>query len=165
MNGKLQGSFASLESIMTITLRPAVDDDAGFAAVCVAAAYAQWIAKLGRKPGPMLDDYHAVIAEDRVLIAELDGVSVGVLVMRETDEGFLLDNIAVLPECTGQGIGRVLLLRAEETAAQLGYDSLYLYTNERMTENIELYAKIGYREYARRVENGFRRVYMRKSLS
>lgn len=149
---------------MSITLRPAIDDDAGFAAVCVAAAYAQWIPALGRKPGPMLDDYHAVIAADRVLIAEQDGVSVGLLVMRETDEGFLLDNIAVLPECARQGIGRTLLVHAEETAAQLGYPSLYLYTNERMTGNIELYAKHGYREYARKVENGFRRVYMRKQL-
>ncbi|WP_447753644.1 GNAT family N-acetyltransferase [Pseudomonas nicosulfuronedens] len=149
---------------MPITLRPAVNDDAGFAAVCAAAAYAQWIPKLGRKPGPMLDDYHAVIAEDRVLIAEADGAPVGLLVMRETDEGFLLDNIAVLPECVGQGIGRVLLVQAEEAAVQLGYQSLYLYTNERMVENIELYAKNGYLEYARRLENGFRRVYMRKQL-
>jgi len=152
------------EFVMPLILRPAVNDDAGFAAVCVAAAYAQWIPTLGRKPGPMLDDYHAIIAEDRVLIAEQDGVPVGLLVMRETEDGFLLDNIAVLPECAGQGIGRTLLIHAEETAAQLGFSSLYLYTNERMTENIELYAKNGYQEYARKVENGFRRVYMRKQL-
>ena len=149
---------------MPLVLRPAVNDDAGFAAVCVAAAYAQWVPKLGRKPGPMLDDYHAIIAEDRVLIAEQDGIPVGLLVMRETEEGFLLDNIAVLPECAGQGLGRGLLIHAEETAVQLGYQSLYLYTNERMVENIELYAKNGYQEYARRMENGFRRVYMRKQL-
>ncbi|WP_152226500.1 GNAT family N-acetyltransferase [Pseudomonas sp. SCB32] len=149
---------------MSITLRPALADDAGFAAVCVAAAYAQWIPLIGRKPGPMLDDYHQVIAEDRVLIAELNGNPVGLLVTRETDDGFLLDNIAVLPECAGKGVGRFLMLRAEEDAAQLGYRSLYLYTNERMLENIELYAKNGYREYARRLENGFHRVYMRKEL-
>jgi len=149
---------------MSITLRPAVAEDAGFAAVCVAAAYAPWIPRIGCKPGPMQDDYHAVIAEDRVLIAELNGQPVGLLVTRETAEGFLLDNIAVLPECTGQGIGRRLMIRAEEDAAQLGYRSLYLYTNERMLENIELYAKNGYREYQRRLENGFHRVYMRKEL-
>ncbi|MFV3306183.1 GNAT family N-acetyltransferase [Pseudomonas sp. NY15181] len=149
---------------MPLTLRPAVADDAGFAAVCVAAAYAQWIPLIGRKPGPMLDDYHQIIAEARVLIAEQDGNPVGLLVTRETTEGFLLDNIAVLPECAGQGIGRRLMLRAEEEAAQLGYRSLYLYTNERMLQNIELYAKNGYREYARRLENGFHRVYMRKDL-
>ncbi|MCP8465278.1 GNAT family N-acetyltransferase [Pseudomonas sp. ZM23] len=149
---------------MSITLRQAVDADAGFAAVCVAAAYAQWIPLIGRKPGPMLEDYHTVIATNQVLIAELGGQPVGLLVTRQTDEGFLLDNIAVLPECAGQGIGRLLLVRAEEEASRQGYQSLYLYTNERMIENIELYARIGYREYARRQENGFRRVYMRKQL-
>lgn len=149
---------------MSITLRQAVDADAGFAAVCVAAAYAQWIPLIGRKPGPMLEDYHTVIATNQVLIAELGGQPVGLLVTRQTDEGFLLDNIAVLPECAGQGIGRLLLVRAEEEASRQGYQSLYLYTNERMIENIELYTRIGYREYARRQESGFRRVYMRKQL-
>ncbi|MCO1997639.1 GNAT family N-acetyltransferase, partial [Pseudomonas aeruginosa] len=45
---------------MTVTLRPAVQADAGFAALCVAAAYAPWIAVIGRKPWPMTQDYHAV---------------------------------------------------------------------------------------------------------
>ena len=30
----------------------------------------------------------------------------GILVLEETPEGFLLDNIAVLPECQGSGYGR-----------------------------------------------------------
>ena len=94
---------------MTVTLRPAVQADAGFAALCVAAAYAPWIAVIGRKPWPMTQDYHEVIASDRVLIAEHDGQPVGLLVTRETADGFLVDNLAVLPECKGQGIGRQLL--------------------------------------------------------
>ena len=84
---------------MTVTLRPAVQADAGFAALCVAAAYAPWIAVIGRKPWPMTQDYHEVIASDRVLIAEHDGQPVGLLVTRETADGFLVDNLAVLPEC------------------------------------------------------------------
>lgn len=150
---------------MTVTLRPAVAEDAGFAAVCVAAAYAQWIPLIGRKPAPMLDDYHAVIANHQVLIAEKNGQAVGLLVTRETADGFLVDNLAVLPEWVGHGIGRTLLMRAEEDAARLGYQSLYLYTNEKMTENIELYARAGYREYERRQDGDFRRVYMRKTLA
>ncbi len=34
-----------------------------------------------------------------------------------------------------------------------------------MTENIELYARVGYLEYERRKDEGFRRVFMRKQLS
>ena len=95
----------------------------------------------------------------------LGGQPVGLLVTRETADGFLVDNLAVLPECKGQGIGRQLLERAERDATSLGYRSLYLYTNERMTENIELYARVGYLEYERRQEEGFRRVFMRKALA
>ncbi|RMS47261.1 hypothetical protein ALP65_02490 [Pseudomonas aeruginosa] len=163
--GNLYALVFPQEVEMTVTLRPAVQADAGFAALCVAAAYAPWIAVIGRKPWPMTQDYHEVIASDRVLIAEHDGQPVGLLVTRETADGFLVDNLAVLPECKGQGIGRQLLERAERDATSLGYRSLYLYTNERMTENIELYARVGYLEYERRQEEGFRRVFMRKALA
>ncbi|KAF1053958.1 MAG: hypothetical protein GAK43_01159 [Stenotrophomonas maltophilia] len=150
---------------MTITLRPALPEDAGFAALCASAAYAPWIPAVGRKPWPMEQDYHEVIANDRVLIAEQDGQPVGLLVTRETPEGFLVDNLAVLPECKGTGIGRQLLIRAEEDAGGLGYRSLYLYTHENMADNIELYARAGYQEYDRRQDGDFRRVYMRKDLA
>jgi hypothetical protein len=33
-----------------------------------------------------------------------------------------------------------------------------------MTENQEIYRRLGYIEYARRAESGFHRVYMRKKL-
>ena len=55
-----------------------------------------------------------------------------------------------------------LLLAWASAAALVG--SLYLYTHEQMSENRALYSKIGYIEYDRRVEYGFARVYMRKSL-
>jgi hypothetical protein len=45
-----------------------------------------------------------------------------------------------------------------------GFDSIHLYTHEKMTENLALYARIGYIEYERRAENGFSRVFMRKRL-
>ena len=46
-----------------------------------------------------------------------------------------------------------------------GYDSIYLYTQEIMTENQALYERIGYVEYARRHEIGLDRIYMRKRLA
>ena len=42
----------------------------------------------------------------------------------------------------------------------MGHSNVYLYTNEKMVENISLYAKVGYVEYERRDEEGFRRVFM-----
>jgi ribosomal protein S18 acetylase RimI-like enzyme len=82
-----------------------------------------------------------------------------------TDEGFLIDNVAVNPSHRGKGVGKALLAFAEAEARRAGFDSIYLYTHEKMTENIALYAKIGYVEYDRRSQGDFSLVYMRKHLS
>ena len=113
----------------------------------------------------MLEDYGRVIAEREVSVAELDGGIVGVLVLAETAEGFLLENVAVSPESQGKGIGRHLLGLAELRAKAAGFTSIYLYTQEKMVENQTLYARLGYTEYDRRTESGLSRVYMRKQLS
>ena len=112
----------------------------------------------------MLEDYGQVIAEREVFVAELDRRIVGVLVLAETKEGFLLENVAVSPECQGKGIGRQLLELAESRAKAAGFTSIYLYTHEKMIENQALYARLGYAEYDRRTERDLSRVYMRKQL-
>ena len=128
------------------------------------AAYGHYVGRIGRLPGPMTADYATVIRERRVTVAESGGGIVGVLVLVVTGEGFLLENVAVEPAHHGKGLGRALLEFAEAEARHEGFDSIYLYPNEKMTENLALYAKIGYAEYDRRVEKGLARVYMRKAL-
>jgi hypothetical protein len=44
-------------------------------------------------------------------------------------------------------------------------NAVHLYTNEKMTDNLSIYPKLGYVEVARRTENGFNRVYFEKSLT
>jgi N-acetylglutamate synthase-like GNAT family acetyltransferase len=143
-------------------LRPARSADVDGIAACVEAAYSPYIERIGRKPGPMLEDYSKVIEERQVTVAESSGIIAGVLVLALTAEGLLLDNVAVLP--SHRGIGKALLQYAESEARRQGFVSLYLYTHEKMTENRARYSKIGYLEYDRRVEYGFPRIYMRKSL-
>jgi GNAT superfamily N-acetyltransferase len=99
-----------------------------------------------------------------VLVAERDGDLVGVLVLDVTDEGFLVDNVAVHPDARGTGLGRVLLDRAEAEARRRGFDSIHLYTHEGMTENLAIYAGRGYVEYDRRSMGPFSLVFMRKPL-
>jgi ribosomal protein S18 acetylase RimI-like enzyme len=77
----------------------------------------------------------------------------------------LLDNIAVSLEVQGSGFGRALLEFAERAALDAGYESVRLYTNEAMVENIALYSRIGFVETHRVEENGLRRVYMVKTLT
>ena len=99
-------------------------------------------------------DYDEVIRDYQVTVVEHEGVIVAVLALCLADEGFLLDNIAVAPDHQGVGLGRWLLEYAESEARRQGFDSIYLYTQEIMTENLALYLRVGYVEYARRVELG-----------
>lgn len=145
-------------------IRRAVLADAEGVAACVKAAYQHYVARNGKMPAPMRDDYAAVIRTREAYVAFVDATIVGALVLAKTEEGFLLENIAVVPGLQKTGIGRALLELAERCAATQGFGSIYLYTQEAMAENRALYAKIGYVEYARRSEDGLDRVYMRKRL-
>jgi N-acetylglutamate synthase-like GNAT family acetyltransferase len=145
-------------------LRGATDADAADVAALVDAAYEHWVERLGTVPRPMTDDYAEVIRERRVTVAESDGTIVGVLVLDVTDEGFVIDNVAVHPSIRGTGLGRTLLELAESEARHAGFDSIYLYTHEKASDNILLYSRIGYVEYDRRSEGDFSVVFMRKRL-
>ena len=146
------------------TARAAVPEDAPGAAACAHAAYRHYVDRNGLVPVPMRQDYGEVIRDYDVTVVEHDGEIVAVLALLLTDEGFLLDNVAVRPDHQGLGVGRFLLEHAEEEARRQGYDSIYLYAQEIMTENLALYRRIGYVEYARRTEFGLHRVYLRKPL-
>jgi len=47
----------------------------------VRTAYSHYLPRIGRKPGPMLDDYRFLIEEGRVYVIEHDGVIQGILVL------------------------------------------------------------------------------------
>jgi len=151
-------------STMKPTIRLAVPADEGGVAGCVRAAFSPYIENIGKPPAPMLLDFKAVIAAGQAWVAELDGVVVGVLVQYETEEGFYIDTVAVLPAQQGRGIGRALLEFAEGEALRRGYHSIYLCTNVKMTANQVLYPKIGFAEYERKFEEGYDRIFFRKKL-
>jgi ribosomal protein S18 acetylase RimI-like enzyme len=148
----------------TYALRPATEADAGEVAALVDDAYRQYVERIGRLPGPMTEDYSDVIASREVTVAESDGTIVGLLVLGVTEEGFAIDNVAVDPSRRGTGLGRALLELAEAEARRAGFDSIYLYTHEKMIENLALYSRIGYVEYDRRSRGDFSLVFMRKQL-
>ena len=139
--------------------------DAPRVAELVDDAYRPYIERIGRKPGPMTDDYTEVIDTHDVSVAERDTIIEGLVVLRVTEEGFLIDNVAVRPAMRGTGLGRALLELAEAEARQAGFDSIYLFTHEKMTENQALYSRIGYVEYDRRSQGDFNLVFMRKPLT
>jgi GNAT superfamily N-acetyltransferase len=144
--------------------RKARADEAGAVRDVVLAAYGRYVAAIGMPPGPMLDDYAARIAAGQVWVLEDAAGIAGVLVLEHGPDRFLLDNIAVRPDIQGLGFGRVLLDFAEAEAARCGWDTITLYTNALMVENIAIYAARGYVELACRREKGFDRVFMEKWL-
>ena len=86
-------------------LRPATESDVPSVAALVDAAYRHYVERIGMLPRPMTDDYAAVIRDHQVTVAEHDGAIVGVVVLTVTDEGFLIDNVAVHPSRRGTGLG------------------------------------------------------------
>ena len=146
------------------SFRPATGADVSKVAALVNAAYGHYVERIGILPRPMIENYAEVIANRWVTIAEHHGAIVGVIVLTVDDEGFLIDNVAVDPSVRGKGIGRALLDFAEAEARRAGFDSIYLFTHEKMTENLAIYSRIGYAEYDRRSHGEFSLVYMRKHL-
>jgi ribosomal protein S18 acetylase RimI-like enzyme len=146
------------------SFRSAIGTDVPKVAALVSAAYGQYVERIGILPRPMTDDYAEVIANQQVTVAESHGTIVGVIVLAVDDEGFLIDNVAVDPSYRGKGLGKALLEFAEAEALRAGFDSIHLYTHEKMTENLALYSRIGYVEYDRRSQGDFSLVFMRKHL-
>ena len=147
------------------TIRSAAPADVDGTRACVDAAYRHYIHRIGKPPGPMLADYAAAVRDHQVWVAEHGGRIAGVLVLIPGDGYILLDNIAVHPDSQGRGIGRRLLDLADREAARQGFPELRLYTHQLMTENIDLYRRIGWEETGRGEQDGYSRVFFRKRLS
>ncbi|HZQ35496.1 MAG TPA: GNAT family N-acetyltransferase [Dehalococcoidia bacterium] len=147
-----------------MTIEPARPEDAAAVAACVNAAYARYLPRMGSKPAPMLADYPAEIAAGRVHVLRDGDALVGLIVLIAEPDHLFIENVAIDPAAQGRGLGRRLLDFAESEARRLGLPELRLYTNELMTENLGLYAHLGYLEVDRRLDEGYRRVFMVKRL-
>jgi len=145
-------------------IRAATADDVSAITQIVGQAYRHYIARIGKPPGPMLDDYAARVLEGAVWVLEEGAAVAGIIVLLPAPDYLLLDNVAVSPARQRSGLGRRLLAFAEAEASRRGYHEIRLYTHQTMVENQRLYASIGYEETGRGTEAGYERVFMRKQL-
>ncbi len=149
----------------TRSVRPAGSEDAAAIGDLVRVSYAKYVERIGKEPSPMLEDYAALIGAGEVW-ASVEGEEVlGVLVMRPDEDHLFVGNVVVAPDHQGEGLGRELMAFAEAEARKDGLPEIRLYTNEKMRENVAIYAKLGFEETERKLDGGYRRVFMRKRLA
>jgi ribosomal protein S18 acetylase RimI-like enzyme len=145
-------------------IRKAIAADAERIGVIARAAYAGYIPRIGREPAPMVADFPAEIAAGRVVVIGRAGAVDGYLIAWPEADAYFIDNIAVDPARQGEGLGRQLIEHAVGEARRRRLSALRLYTNVAMTENLSMYAHMGFVETHRAVESGFHRVYMQWNL-
>ena len=113
----------------------------------------------------MVDDYADVIARHRVTAADRDGTVVGLVVLALDGDDLWIDNVAVDPAVRGTGVGRALIEYAEAVARADGRTELWLLTHELMTDNRNLYERIGFVERTRQpLPDGRSLIHMSKNI-
>ncbi len=161
--GEGDGADVGLSAGADLVPRLATAADLPAAHEVIKAAYARYADRMDTPPAPVLTDYRAAVEAGQVWV--LGQPVVGVIVLVGEVDSLLVETVAVSPSAQGIGLGRKLMEFAEEQAMAHGLDRLTLYTNEIMTENLAIYARLGYRETDRRVSRGYRRVFMAKELT
>ena len=145
-------------------IRKAAKSDLPEIETCAAAAYAMYVDRIGREPAPMVADFASAIEKEQLYVTLENEQLAGFVVFYPQRDHVHLENVAVSPEFQKRGIGSGLIEFVEQQARAAGYCRLELYTNAKMTENLELYPRLGYQQFDRRIENGFDRVYFCKTL-
>lgn len=95
-------------------------------------------------------------ADARLLIAERDGETIGYAVLR-VEEGpptwdvgkrvAELESLVVLPEARGGGVGRVLVARARELAAEAGAQRMAVAVAHANADALRFYAREGFEAF------------------
>lgn len=133
--------------------------------LCARQAYAHYIPRIGKEPAPINADYSSMIADGSVYIGIDDTKRmIGFIVFYKDAGSMFIENVAILPSFQGHGFGKRLIAFCEQEARQQNIFKVSLYTNEKMTENVAMYQKMGYLEVGRRHEDGFNRVFFEKLL-
>ncbi len=115
-------------------------------AVCaiVRAAYARWVAVIGREPLPMVADYDNAVRDGAVTLLTGGGELAGLIETCRRDDHVWIENVAVHPHYQGRGHGRRLLAHADDLARASSLDEVRLLTNAAFESNVALYRKAGY---------------------
>ena len=146
------------------TLRSASPQDIPVLTRIAGEAYSPYIPLMGREPAPMGADYASHIAQDTCFVAVSDEQVIAFAVLISKADGWWLETIATDPAYQGGGAGAALLAHGERFLRAEGAPSYQLYTNEVMSGPYDWYLRSGFVETRRGTQDGFARIFMRKTL-
>lgn len=129
--------------------RRATSADASTVRETTRAAYTKWVAVIGREPKPMMANYEQAVIDHIIDLLEMDARPVGLVEVTPQSSHLLIENVAVLPDWHGKGVGGSFFERAETIARSLRLNELRLYTNAMFATNISFYAHRGFAEFLR----------------
>jgi GNAT superfamily N-acetyltransferase len=113
----------------------------------------------------MTANYEQAVADHVIDLFEEGGRPIALIEVIPRPSHLLIENVAVLPDRHGKGIGGLLLKRADAIARSLGLSELRLYTNALFSANISFYAHRGFEEFLREPHAaGGEVVHMKKSV-
>jgi ribosomal protein S18 acetylase RimI-like enzyme len=128
----------------SLEIRPATPADAASIRDLTRAAYAKWVALIGREPLPMQADYDRAVREHAIDLLTDSGALVGLIETISRPDHLWIENVAVAPDREGRGYGRMLLAHAEKRAAESVLGELRLMTNAAFATNLAFYSRLGY---------------------
>jgi ribosomal protein S18 acetylase RimI-like enzyme len=108
------------------------------------AAYAKNRTLLGVEPIPLQADYAVIMRDMEAWLATQGDRLAGALILEPRADDLLVWSIATDPAAQRAGLGRALLVGAEERARQLGRAVIRLYTGTRLGHLVAWYGRHGY---------------------
>jgi|SRR5687767_370745 len=135
---------------MIFQIRRAFPEDANMLSQIALAAKAHWgypdhWMKIW---APLLTFSSEYFEENETWVAEIDSVPIAFYTLQNKDGIAWMDNLWVLPEYIGHGVGKQLFLDAESRARQMGYKTLQL---EADPNAVGFYEKMGMHKIGERI--------------
>lgn len=93
----------------SVEIRAAIETDVIDIQLCAQQAYVKYVQRMNREPAPMRADFRSQIARGCVAVATSQSSLVGYVVAYSKGCQFMLESVAVLPACSGRGIGRLMI--------------------------------------------------------
>ena len=159
-----QGSPNHESRMRNVLIRQAQKSDLEFVRQCAERAYEGYIDRIGQPPAPMVADFAESLNKQELEVICLEA-PVGFVASYEQNGRLFVENIAIHPDHQNQGIASQVFLLLEDRCRQTGLTAIELYTNEKMTENLDFYSMLGFVETDRRRDSGFSRVYFKKTVA